>query len=196
MATSRADESVELAQLVDTLGHPHLWQILTHLGVHAPRYGDELDEREPAFSSDSLGADLFHDHLPKLDDAGFIDWNRTRGVVRRGPRFPEIAPLIGLLNVHWSGLPHPSAQGGDEPETDRTSLGQGYEWVCPICGGSGVHPLSGQGRNALRALKTHVYFADGADHGDPETYPRDHPEAELRAHVTSVIATGPDESRE
>lgn len=195
MATSQAKKSVESTQLVDTLSHPHLWQILTRLSIHNPRDENEFDHRAPAFSSDSLGGELFHNHLPKLDEAGFIDWKRERGVVRRGPRFPEIAPLIHLSNNHQGILPQRVAVTEDEPRTDWNSLKKGYQWVCPICGFSGVHPLSGQGRNALRALKTHVYFTIRANHGDRETYPQDHPEAELRASVSSVIVKEPDEFR-
>ncbi len=31
-----------------------------------------------------------HVHLPKLDDAGFVDWNREDSTVTRGLRFEEI----------------------------------------------------------------------------------------------------------
>ena len=196
MANSRAKESVELTQLVDTLCHPHLWQILTHLSIRDPWPENEFDHRAPAFSTDSLDAELVHDHLPMLDEAGFVEWNRKRGVVRRGPRFLELVPLIHLSNNHQAVLPQRVAVTDDEPRTDRSSLHRGYQWVCPVCGFTGLHPLSGQGRNALRALKTHVYFTNGANHDDRETYPQDHPEAELRAYVSPVIVEESDELRE
>jgi hypothetical protein len=39
---------------------------------------------------------LHHKHLPKLDDAGFIDWDREQGTVTKGPRFGEARPLLDV----------------------------------------------------------------------------------------------------
>ncbi|TMT77620.1 ArsR family transcriptional regulator [Haloterrigena sp. H1] len=38
--------------------------------------------------------ELYHNHLPRLSEAGFIDWNQNTGSVTRGPRFNEISPLL------------------------------------------------------------------------------------------------------
>ncbi|MCU4972071.1 ArsR family transcriptional regulator [Halobacteria archaeon AArc-m2/3/4] len=38
--------------------------------------------------------ELYHNHLPLLAEAGFIDWNQNTGAVTRGPRFNEISPLL------------------------------------------------------------------------------------------------------
>lgn len=75
-----------------------------------------------------------------------------------------------------------ASSGGDQTD-DRGSSTNGYRWVCPACGATGLHPLSGQGRNALRALKTHVYFSDGDGHGEAETFPPDRPVESLGDHV-------------
>lgn len=74
------------------------------------------------------------------------------------------------------------ASRGD-PECGQDPSTVGYRWVCPVCGETGVHPLSGRGRNALRALKTHVYFSTGDGHGNVESYPRDHPGERLADSV-------------
>jgi len=42
-------------------------------------------------------ADVYHNHLPKLDDLGFVSWDRENGVVATGPQFEEIRPLLELL---------------------------------------------------------------------------------------------------
>ena len=39
---------------------------------------------------------LYHNHLPKLDDTGFIDWDREQGTVAKGPRFDEARPLLDV----------------------------------------------------------------------------------------------------
>ncbi|WP_276254029.1 transcriptional regulator [Halomontanus rarus] len=41
-----------------------------------------------------------HVHLPKLDDYGFIEWDRTEQRVTKGDRFDEIEPLVELLCEH------------------------------------------------------------------------------------------------
>lgn len=58
--------------------------------------------------------------------------------------------------------------------------------MCPVCGVTGSNPLSGQGRNALRALKTHVYFSEGDGHGGAETYPPGHAMESLGDYVGRV----------
>lgn len=45
-----------------------------------------------------------HTHLPKLADFGFIDWDRDRGVVTKGPRFDEIREVLELLEDHSDDL--------------------------------------------------------------------------------------------
>jgi len=49
--------------------------------------------------------EMHHNHLPKLVEASFVDWNRGENVLRRGPRFDEIAPLIELIIEHREELP-------------------------------------------------------------------------------------------
>ena len=40
---------------------------------------------------------MYHVHLPKLDDVGFIQWNRESDTVEIGARFDEIRPLLQLV---------------------------------------------------------------------------------------------------
>lgn len=40
---------------------------------------------------------LYHMHLPKLADGGYIEWNQDSGQVARGPQFDTIAPLLAAL---------------------------------------------------------------------------------------------------
>jgi len=41
--------------------------------------------------------ELYHVHLPKLDDSGFVEWDREQRRVSRGPQFSAIEPLLTLL---------------------------------------------------------------------------------------------------
>ena len=63
--------------------------------------GDEGDEEALAV----LQQKLYHTHLPKLNDAGFINWDQDTGIIRRGPRFEEIEPLLRLMHKHQDELP-------------------------------------------------------------------------------------------
>ncbi|ELZ81869.1 hypothetical protein C453_17674 [Haloferax elongans ATCC BAA-1513] len=49
--------------------------------------------------------ELFHTHLPKLDDAGFVDWDPRTGAVVRGPRFDAVEPVLRLFADHTDELP-------------------------------------------------------------------------------------------
>ncbi|MFD1644529.1 helix-turn-helix domain-containing protein [Haloarchaeobius litoreus] len=46
-----------------------------------------------------------HIHLPKLAEAGFVDWDRERHTVRPGPCFDDVEPLLRLLRDHADELP-------------------------------------------------------------------------------------------
>lgn len=107
MTPRPADATYVMDELFDVLSHPYRRRILTRLSDHNPRDEGEFDQRALASEDDPDLPDdgLFHNHLPKLDDAGFIDWDRENGVVRRGPRFREIAPLIDLMVEHRDELP-------------------------------------------------------------------------------------------
>ncbi|WP_436935680.1 DUF7344 domain-containing protein [Halovenus marina] len=49
--------------------------------------------------------ELVHNHLPKLEDAGYIKWNRETGEISKGPNFDEIEPLLELIENHVDELP-------------------------------------------------------------------------------------------
>lgn len=64
------------------------------------------DEREEDDDSTELiKQELYHTHLPKLAEAGFINWDPESGLITRGPRFEEIGPLLRLMNDHQDELP-------------------------------------------------------------------------------------------
>lgn len=93
-------------ELLEVLSHPHRRRILTRLNAHNPRNEDEFELDNLADDTlEDVTISLVHTHLPKLADAGFINWDRERHVVTRGPRFREIAPLIDLMVAHQDELP-------------------------------------------------------------------------------------------
>lgn len=93
-------------EMLDALGSRPRRQLLLHLAERNPRNEteqvDELDfyEDEAAFVTR-----LHHTELPKLDEMGYISWDRETGEIVTGPEFPEICPLVRLMAVHEDELP-------------------------------------------------------------------------------------------
>jgi hypothetical protein len=94
------------------LSHEYRRRILVAVGRDNPR--DENDVTSESVASEAeedddavelLKQQLYHTHLPKLDDAGFVEWDRDDGLLGRGPRFDEIEPLLELMNDHQDELP-------------------------------------------------------------------------------------------
>jgi len=48
---------------------------------------------------------LRHNHLPKLEQAGYIEWDQDTGSISEGPNFDEIKPMLELLETHADELP-------------------------------------------------------------------------------------------
>lgn len=89
--------------VLDALAAPERRRLLFALLAAEPRAA------KPVTSDDAAGGGrplaIHHVHLPKLADYGFVDWDRESGVVRTGPNFAEIRPLLELLIEHAEELP-------------------------------------------------------------------------------------------
>jgi hypothetical protein len=48
---------------------------------------------------------LYHSHLPKLANAGYIEWDDASDTISEGPRFSEVEPLVQLLKEYNTGFP-------------------------------------------------------------------------------------------
>jgi len=71
--------------------------------------GGEKTEADVLFrSGDDVGdaeIQLVHNHLPRLAEAGYIEWDRDAGTISKGPRYDEIRPLLELMENHADELP-------------------------------------------------------------------------------------------
>ena len=60
-------------------------------------------ERE--ITHENAGIRLRHSDLPKLVDAGYIDWDRESETISKGPRFSLVEPLVQLLAEYNTKFP-------------------------------------------------------------------------------------------
>lgn len=91
-------------RLFESMSHPSRRRILFFLeerrdDAAAPVDALFDDGRDDAF------ARLYHVHLPKLNDAGYVDWDSEAGTVSRGPAFEAVEPLLDLFREHREELP-------------------------------------------------------------------------------------------
>lgn len=105
------DESLLHASLdtvLDALANSYRRRLLFAL-LDNPQ--DGLNSQRPAEVTESgvdieqLKIRMIHIHLPKLDDAGFIDWNRDTNDIDRGPQFAKIRPFLQSIQEHVDDLP-------------------------------------------------------------------------------------------
>ncbi|MFC7240090.1 hypothetical protein ACFQS4_18180 [Saliphagus sp. GCM10025317] len=68
---------------------------------------------------DVLRTELFHRHLPLLDDLGFVEWESDPFVASRGPRFEEAAAVFEALQSHAAELPESLVLGCRRLERER-----------------------------------------------------------------------------
>ena len=104
---TRQRRTQTLDVLFDALAQPARRRILTALAQSNPRDDDEFAPEDFATDEerDTFLTSLHHVHLPHLEDAGFVEWDRETETVTRGPRYDEVAPLVELMLDHEDELP-------------------------------------------------------------------------------------------
>lgn len=50
-------------------------------------------------------AEIYHTHLPKLEAAGFIEWDRDSSTITHGTNFEQVQPVVQLMYDHEDELP-------------------------------------------------------------------------------------------
>jgi hypothetical protein len=94
---------------LNALADPYRRQLLVALLGHNPQDDDDIDPLDRIVRSETdskfLKIEMFHTHLPKLDDLGYIEWHRSEGTIHKGPNWDEIAPLLELIHDHRDELP-------------------------------------------------------------------------------------------
>ncbi|MFB6303052.1 MAG: ArsR family transcriptional regulator [Haloferacaceae archaeon] len=54
---------------------------------------------------EEVRSELRETHLPMLEEAGIIEWDRETGKISKGPNFDEVEPLLELMEEHADELP-------------------------------------------------------------------------------------------
>lgn len=91
------------------LANQYRRRLLVALLDHNPQ--DDGDPQVPDDVSletedlEQLLLSMRHTHLPKLEETGFIEWDRETNMIRKGTQFEEIRPLLELMATHADELP-------------------------------------------------------------------------------------------
>ncbi len=90
------------------LENEHRRRVLATLLEHESR-DDEIYVSETVYTQgeelDVLQAKLIHIHLPKLEAAGYIRWQKEDHRITKGPKFDEISAIFQLIHNNRDELP-------------------------------------------------------------------------------------------
>lgn len=75
------------------------------LGLWNGEVEDQADVRPRGDDPREAELALIHNHLPRLEKGGFIEWDRDSGTISKGPDFDTIEPLLRLIVDHADELP-------------------------------------------------------------------------------------------
>lgn len=97
MNSPETQESVD--DLFEALAHVRRRELLVGLLEHDSRTASPEVAPDETISSDATdrSVKMQHVHLPKLEEYGFIEWNRATDQVTKGPNFEEVRPLLAQV---------------------------------------------------------------------------------------------------
>ena len=109
MSGQSPDSERSLNRFLDVLANKYRRRLLVALLEHNPQ-----DDEDPQIPDDvditdedldDLMVQMSHVHLPKLEEAGLIEWDQDTNAVGKGANFGEIRPLLELMRDHADELP-------------------------------------------------------------------------------------------
>ncbi len=98
-------DAPRLDTLFMLLSDSHRRRLLTELAEDTPRSVETLVDTAARENPRSPEIELYHNHLPKLQEAGVIEWEMDTGTIRRGPQFDTVAAIVGVLRSNQDALP-------------------------------------------------------------------------------------------
>ncbi|MBX0297542.1 helix-turn-helix domain-containing protein [Haloarcula nitratireducens] len=86
----------------DALANEHrrhlLVALLDETSQDAAVHADETVDAGALQTKHQIRTAMYHNHLPKLVDYGFIEWDMDTQEVVKGPDFGEIRPLLECID--------------------------------------------------------------------------------------------------
>ena len=103
------DEEFQLSfdEIFESLSHASRRWLLTRLSDVGHGDAEESISEESIRENEVMEpfvSEIFDRHLPLLDEAELIDWDRERQSIERGSRFDEITPIMQLIADHQDEL--------------------------------------------------------------------------------------------
>jgi len=98
----------DVDDVLDALSNPYRRQLLVALLEHNPQKDNDRDPLELLSETEEaevLEMELVHMHLPKLENMGYISWDRTTNEISKGPEWDSIASILKLIHNHQDELP-------------------------------------------------------------------------------------------
>ena len=94
--------------LFEALAHPYRRRLLLDLFETDPPTVSTLDGDTETLHE----VDLLHNHLPRLEESGLIEWRRSNETIAPGPRFPDIEPILAWLRESDLDRANPKTASG------------------------------------------------------------------------------------
>jgi hypothetical protein len=107
--SAESSERLALDDVLDIFASVYRRRVLVELLDHNPQDANDAQLPEDVIIEDedlaTLRTQMRHVHLPKLEDAGLVEWDREANLLQKGPRFEEIRPLLKLMTDYADELP-------------------------------------------------------------------------------------------
>ncbi len=95
-------------KLLHSVSNAQRRRLLVHMLYHNPKDEDKIYTGDIETTDEQIATlliEMQHTHLPLLEDYGFINWDRERHEVTKGPNFGEIRPVLEMMVKHQDELP-------------------------------------------------------------------------------------------
>jgi hypothetical protein len=88
-----------LDDVFDVLSHTTRRRIVLRLYRKEGNDGVRLSEVVADHPRDRARVEvgLVHSHLPRLEENGFIEWDRPAGRIQKGPHFDALEPVVAAI---------------------------------------------------------------------------------------------------
>lgn len=106
MGSENRRESVSFDAVADALADVDRRRLLVALVRLESGIGPVgLEELGAEFDYPEHTLEMEHIHLPKLDEYGFVSWDRDLQKIAPGPAFGTIEPIVAVLDSRSEDLP-------------------------------------------------------------------------------------------